>query len=111
MESIQLNITGMKCGGCVSTVEKILKKFQVKNDDIRKISSQLKEKKLANIYSGRKLSLILKNLNDGSNEGISLWDSMAYSVQFHPESGPGTTDGLQIFNPFFEMIENNYAKK
>ena len=24
MESIQLNITGMKCGGCVSTVEKIL---------------------------------------------------------------------------------------
>ena len=25
--------------------------------------------------------------------------------------GPGTTDGLQIFNPFFEMIEKNYAKK
>ena len=25
MESIQLKITGMKCGGCVSTVEKILK--------------------------------------------------------------------------------------
>ena len=25
MESIQLNITGMKCGGCVSTVENILK--------------------------------------------------------------------------------------
>jgi len=24
MESIQLNVTGMKCGGCVSTVEKIL---------------------------------------------------------------------------------------
>ena len=51
------------------------------------------------------------NINVFANEGISLWDSMAYSVQFHPESGPGTTDGLQIFNPFFEMIENNYAKK
>ena len=25
MDSIQLNITGMKCGGCVNTVEKILK--------------------------------------------------------------------------------------
>ena len=25
MESIQLNITGMKCGGCVNTVENILK--------------------------------------------------------------------------------------
>ena len=42
------------------TVEKILKKFKVKNDDIKKITIKLKEKKLANIYSGRKLSLILK---------------------------------------------------
>jgi len=44
------------------------------------------------------------NLNDGSNEGISIWESNAYSVQFHPESGPGTTDGLELFNPFFKMI-------
>ena len=57
------------------------------------------------------INVFARNLNDGSNEGISLWDSMAYSVQFHPESGPGTTDGLQIFDPFFEMIEDNYAKK
>ena len=49
------------------------------------------------------------NLNDGSNEGISIWDSNAYSVQFHPESGPGTTDGLQIFNPFLDMIEEKHA--
>jgi len=27
MESIQLSITGMKCGGCVSTVEKILNHY------------------------------------------------------------------------------------
>ena len=51
------------------------------------------------------------NLNDGSNEGLSIWDSMAYSVQFHPESGPGTSDGLQIFDPFIELMENYYAKK
>ena len=57
------------------------------------------------------INVFARNLNDGTNEGISLWESMAYSVQFHPESGPGTTDGLQIFNPFFEMIEKNYAKK
>ena len=37
--------------------------------------------------------------------------SMAYSVQFHPESGPGTSDGLQIFDPFVELMEKNYAKK
>lgn len=46
------------------------------------------------------------NLNDKSNEGISIWDSHAYSVQFHPESGPGTTDGLKLFEPFFQMIGN-----
>jgi len=57
------------------------------------------------------INVYATNLNDGTNAGISIWDSMAYSVQFHPESGPGTTDGLQIFNPFFEMIEKNYAKK
>ena len=27
MKSVQINITGMKCGGCVSTVENILKNF------------------------------------------------------------------------------------
>ncbi len=54
------------------TVEKILKKFQVNNNDIKKISSQLKEKKLANIYSGRKLSLILKSLKDGSKTVVNF---------------------------------------
>ena len=44
------------------------------------------------------------NLNDRSNEGISIWESNAYSVQFHPESGPGTTDGLKLFDPFFQML-------
>ena len=55
--------------------------------------------------------MLCKNLNDGSNEGISIWESMAYSVQFHPESGPGTSDGLQIFDPFVKLMESNYAKK
>ena len=58
-----------------------------------------------------KIENYASSLNDGSNEGISIWDSMAYSVQFHPESGPGTSDGLQIFNPFIEMMEEQYAKK
>ena len=37
MESIQLNITGMKCGGCVSTVEKILNN----SDGIENVSVNL----------------------------------------------------------------------
>ncbi len=37
MESIQLSVTGMKCGGCVSTVEKILKN----SDGIKNVSVNL----------------------------------------------------------------------
>ena len=37
MKSIQLSITGMKCGGCVSTVEKILKN----SDGIENVSVNL----------------------------------------------------------------------
>ena len=54
------------------TVEKILKKFKIKNEDVRKISVKLKEKKLTNIYSGRELFLIIKKLNDGSNTLVDL---------------------------------------
>ena len=54
------------------TIEKILKKFEVRNEDIKKISAQLKIKKLANIYSGRKLSLIIKKLENDKNTVINL---------------------------------------
>ncbi len=54
------------------TVEKILKKFKIRNNDIKSISVKLKQKKLANIYSGRKLTLILKKLEDGSNTIVNF---------------------------------------
>ena len=54
------------------TIEKILKKFKVRSGDIRNVTSQLKQKKLANIYSGRKLSLITKKLGDGSITMVNL---------------------------------------
>ena len=37
MNSIQLNITGMKCGGCVNTVENILKN----SDGVENVSVNL----------------------------------------------------------------------
>ena len=37
MDSIQLNISGMKCGGCVNTVENILKN----SDGIENVSVNL----------------------------------------------------------------------
>jgi murein DD-endopeptidase MepM/ murein hydrolase activator NlpD len=54
------------------TVEKILKKFKIKDDDINKISVQLKQKKLTNIYSGRKLNLIIKKFENGVNSLVSF---------------------------------------
>ncbi|MDC0529780.1 peptidoglycan DD-metalloendopeptidase family protein [Pelagibacteraceae bacterium] len=54
------------------TVEKILKKYNVRNEDIKNISTKLKEKKLSNIYSGRKLYLIYKKLENNSNTVINL---------------------------------------
>ena len=54
------------------TVEKILKKYKVRNEDINVITVKLKEKKLSNIYSGRNLSLIIKKLEDESNTVVNL---------------------------------------
>ncbi len=53
-------------------IEKILKKFEIRANDIKIISNNLKKKKLTNIYAGRKLSLVLKKLEDGSNTVVNL---------------------------------------
>ena len=54
------------------TVEKILKKFNIRAQDIKDITVKLKDQKLANIYSGRKLSLIIKKLDDKTNTLVSF---------------------------------------
>ena len=53
-------------------VEKILKNYQVKPEDISEISTKLKIKKLSNIYSGRELSMVLKKLNNEVNTVVNL---------------------------------------
>ena len=54
------------------SIEKILKKYNIKQADIKNISNQLKQKKLSNIYSGRELTLILKNLEKKGNTVVNL---------------------------------------
>ena len=54
------------------SIEKILKKFEVDPSDIKKIIINLKQKKLTNIYAGRKLTLILKKLENGSKTVVNL---------------------------------------
>ena len=62
MESIQLNITGMKCGGCVNTVEKILNN----SDGIKNVSvNLLTESAYFEITQQHiKIETVLKNLKD-----------------------------------------------
>ena len=54
------------------SIELILKKFNIQDDDIKKISLKLKQKKQTNIYSGRELTLIFKKQSNGANTLINL---------------------------------------
>ena len=54
------------------SIEKILRKFEVNNNDIIQITKNLKEKNLTNISSGRELSLIIKNLDDKSKTVVHI---------------------------------------
>ncbi len=45
------------------------------------------------------------NLNDGVIEGISCKDVPAFSVQYHPEAGPGPHDAAYLFEQFRELME------
>ncbi len=54
------------------TIEKILKKYKIQTIDIKNISTKLKKKNLSNIYSGRKLKLITKKLENGNNTVVNL---------------------------------------
>ncbi len=48
-----------------------------------------------------------KNLYDGTEEGMEHVEFPVFSVQYHPEAGPGPNDARYLFNRFVEMIKNN----
>ncbi len=45
------------------------------------------------------------NLNDNTNEGMRLKNHRAFSVQYHPEAGPGPHDSRYLFAQFAELME------
>jgi carbamoyl-phosphate synthase small subunit len=45
------------------------------------------------------------NLNDGVIEGIACRDVPAFSVQYHPEAGPGPHDARYLFEEFRALME------
>ena len=44
------------------------------------------------------------NLNDGVCEGLAAADVRAFSVQHHPEAGPGPHDSAYLFDRFVEVV-------
>jgi hypothetical protein len=44
------------------------------------------------------------NLNDGVCEGLRVLDAPAFSVQHHPEAGPGPHDSAYLFEDFAALL-------
>lgn len=47
-----------------------------------------------------------RNLNDGVVEGLRCLDLPAFSVQYHPEAGPGPHDAAYLFTMFDELMDS-----
>ena len=45
------------------------------------------------------------NLNDHTVEGVRLTSAPVFSVQYHPEAGPGPHDSSYLFGRFAELME------
>ena len=45
------------------------------------------------------------NLNDETNEGMKVRGARAFSVQYHPEAGPGPHDSRYLFHQFANVMD------
>ncbi len=48
------------------------------------------------------------NLNDKSVEGLSHKTKSIFSVQYHPEAGPGPHDSRYLFKQFFQLLSKQH---
>lgn len=50
------------------------------------------------------------HLNDQSVAGVHIKGKPCFSVQYHPEAGPGPNDATYLFDDFFDMMSNQKVK-
>lgn len=51
------------------------------------------------------LQVTHRNLNDNSVEGVKHQDLPIFSVQYHPEAGPGPSESLYLFEEFAQLMQ------
>jgi carbamoyl-phosphate synthase small subunit len=51
------------------------------------------------------------HLNDQTVAGLRMKNKNCFSVQYHPEAGPGPNDATYLFDEFYQNIKNNSLKK
>lgn len=60
---------------------------------------------------GSGFEVTLRNLNDGTVEGMEHNTYPILSVQFHPEGAPGPEENAEIFDRFKELVERSLTRK
>lgn len=60
---------------------------------------------------GSGFEVTLRNLNDGTVEGMEHQIHPILSVQFHPEGAPGPEENAEIFDRFKEIVERSLIRK
>ena len=51
------------------------------------------------------------HLNDETVAGLRMKNKNCFSVQYHPEAGPGPNDATYLFDEFYQNIKNHTTKK
>jgi carbamoyl-phosphate synthase small subunit len=51
--------------------------------------------------------VILRNLNDGTVEGMEHTQFPVFSIQYHPEGAPGPEENMELFERFVEFVGMN----